>query len=127
MLFELDSLTFFASKFGLETVKTAKSALKCAEMVHSWLGAKFEQKEIQLSTTPNVPGVTYNFEEIVLESKADRSNQLTEEIHSILKTGGLEPGPAGKLKGKLMLGGSHLFNNIRRALPLAISERQYAR
>ena len=97
---------------GFETVKTAKSVLKCAEMVHSWLGAKFEQKEIQLSTTPNVPGVTYNFEKIVLESKADRSNQLTEEIHSILKTGSLEPGPAGKLKGKLMFGGSQLCNKI---------------
>ena len=97
---------------GLETVKTAKSGLKCAEMVHSWLGAKFEQKEIQLSTTPNVPGVTYNLEKIVLESKADRSNQLAEEIHSILKTGSLEPGPAGKLKGNLMFGGSQLCNKI---------------
>ena len=33
--FELDSLTFFAGKFGLETVKTAKSALECTEIVHS--------------------------------------------------------------------------------------------
>ena len=53
---------------GLETVKTAKSALKCAEMVHSWLGAKFEQKEIQL-TTPNVPGITYNLEKIVFGAR----------------------------------------------------------
>ena len=81
-------------------------------MVHSGLGDKFKQKKIQLSTTPDVPGVTHNLEKMVLENEADRSNQLTEEIQSILKTSSRESGPAGKLKSKLMLGGSQLFNKI---------------
>ena len=81
-------------------------------MVHSWLGAKFKQKKIQLSTTPDVPGVTHNLEKMVLENKADRSNHFTEEIQSILKTSSRESGPAGKLKSKLMFGGSQLWDKF---------------
>ena len=59
--------TFFVDKFGFEKVKTAKSVLKCAEMVRTWLGAQFEQKKNLLPSTPGVLGVTYNLEKIALE------------------------------------------------------------
>ena len=54
--------TFSVDKFNFETVKTGKSALKCAEMVHTWFGAKFEQKKNLLPSTSDVLGVTYNLE-----------------------------------------------------------------
>jgi len=41
--------------------------------------------------------------------------------------GFLEPGHAGKLKGKLMFGASQLWGKVGRAFLLAFSERQYAR
>ena len=89
--------TFFADMFGCKTVETAKSAPKYAEIVHTWLGAQFEQKKNLLPSTPGVLGVTYNFEKIALETKDDRRNLLTEVIRSILMAVSLEPGPAGKL------------------------------
>ena len=61
--------TFFADKFGFETVETAKSVPKCAEMVHTWLGAQFEQKKNLLPSIPGVLGVTYNLEKIALETR----------------------------------------------------------
>ena len=72
-------------------------------------------------------GVTYNLEEMHLEIKADRKTDLLEEIDSILCSDSLEPGLAGKLKGKLMFGASQLWGKIGRAFLRVVSERQYAR
>ena len=63
-----------------------------------------------------------------LEINEDRRRDLLEEIDSILSSGLLDPGSAGKLKGKLMFGASQLWGKVGRAfLPdlRAISERQY--
>ena len=43
------------------------------------------------------------------------------------RSGVLEPGHAGKLKGKLMFGASQLWGKVGRAFLRSISERQYAR
>ena len=62
-----------------------------------------------------------------LEIKADRKEELSSEIDALLASGLLDPGPAGKLKGKLMLGASQLWGKVGRAFLRVISERQYLR
>ena len=93
--------------------------------VHWWLGASFDQKKLQLSETPTILGVTYNLKDLQLEIKAERKVDLLDEIDSILAAGCLDPGSAGKLKGKLMFGASQLWGKVGRAFLRPISERQY--
>ena len=62
-----------------------------------------------------------------LEIKADRKEELSSEIDAILASGLLDPGSAGKLKGKLMFGASQLWGKVGRAFLRVISERQYLR
>eukprot|EP00435_Cladocopium_sp_Y103_P009665 s1508_g2.t1 len=98
-----------------------------AECVHFWLGAKFDQKKLQLSSSPTILGVTYNLEAMQLEIKPDRKAEIAQEIDAILDSGLLDPGTAGKLKGKLMFGASQLWGKVGRAFLRVISERQYLR
>ena len=44
-----------------------------------------------------------------MEIKEERKEELKDQIDSILKAGELDPGTAGKLKGKLMFGASQLW------------------
>ena len=104
-----------------------KSARLAAECVHTWLGARFDQKKLQLSPSPTILGVTYNLSEMQLEIKPDRRSDLTAEIQGILSSEVLDPGTAGKLKGKLMFGASQLWGKVGRAFLRVISERQYMR
>ena len=62
-----------------------------------------------------------------LEIKEDRKADLISEIRSILDNNLLDPGTAGKLKGKLMFGASQLWGKVGRAYLRVISERQYMR
>ena len=126
-LFNLVAFNFYDDKYGFEPVGTVKSARLAAECVHLWLGAKFDQKKLQLSSAPTILGVTYNLDSMQLEIKDDRKSELTEEIVSILKSDQLDPGTAGKIKGKLMFGASQLWGKIGRAFLRVISERQYSR
>ena len=71
--------------------------------------------------------MTYNLEKLQLEIKSDRKDEIASEIDSILKSGLLDPGSAGKLKGKLMFGASQLWGKVGRAFLRVISERQYLR
>ena len=70
-------------------------------------------------------GVTYNFMFMTLEIKEARKAELSEEIRAVLDADHLDPGHAGKLKGKLMFAASQLWGKVGRAFLLAISERQY--
>ena len=124
-LFKLVSFSFYDDKYGFEPIGTVQSAHVTAQAVHWWLGAKYDQKKLQLSRAPTILGVTYNLEQMVLEIKADRRSDLTDEIDSILQADYLEPGAAGKLKGKLMFGASQLWGKVGRAFLRVISERQY--
>ena len=114
-LFNLVAFSFYDDKYGFEPVETVKSARLTAECIHHWLGAKFDQKKLQLSVAPTILGVTYNLERMQLEIKDDRKRDLTEEIGSILESDQLDPGTAGKLKGKLMFGASQLWGKVGRA------------
>ena len=98
-----------------------------AQSLHWWLGAHYDQKKLQLSRDPTILGVTYDLERMVLLIKPSRKTELLEEIDQILETGLLDPGSAGKLKGKLMFGASQLWGKLGRAFLRSISERQYAR
>lgn len=122
-IFGLIAFNFYDDKYGVETKETIESAHKVAQSVHWWLGARYDQKKLQLSAAPVILGVTYNLESMVMEIKSDRKKDLIEEIDSILSSGLLDPGSAGKLKGKLMFGASQ----VGRAFLRPIFERQYSR
>ena len=126
-LFNLVAFNFYDDKYGFEPVELVESAFLAAQSVHWWLGARFDAKKLQLSSKPTILGVTYNLVDWVLEIKADRQKELLDEIESILASGVLEPGHAGKLKGKLMFGACQLWGKVGRAFLRSISERQYAR
>ena len=126
-LFGLVAFSFYDDKYGFETASSAPSARLTAESVHLWLGARFDQKKLQLSMGPAILGVTYNLVDMQLEIKPDRKLELVGEIDAILQSGLLDPGSAGKLKGKLMFGASQLWGKVGRAFLRSISERQYWR
>ena len=56
-LFGLVAFGFYDDKYGFETQALAR---RVAECVHTWLGARFDQKKLQLSAEPTILGVTYN-------------------------------------------------------------------
>ena len=126
-LFGLVAFSFYDDKYGFEPTETVQSAHEVAQAVHFWLGARFDQKKLQLSRQPVILGVTYDLEDMVLLIKEERKKEIIEEIDSILSAGLLDPGLAGKLKGKLMFGASQLWGKVGRAFLRVISERQYAR
>ena len=126
-LFKLVAFSFYDDKYGFETETTCSSAHLVAQSVHTWLGARFDQKKLQLSRSPAILGVTYNLEQMQLEIKPERKVELFSELEHILETGLLDRGAAGKLKGKLMFGASQLWGKVGRAFLRVISERQYMR
>ena len=126
-VFKLISFNFYDDKFGFETDLTAGTAFDCAQKVHSWLGAKFDAKKLQFGCEVDILGVTYDLNNFILKIKQSREEELTDEINSIFSTGFLEPGRAGKLKGKLMFGASQLWGKVGRAFFRSISERQYGK
>ena len=126
-LFNMVAFNFYDDKYGFETDLTARSARTVAECVHFWLGALFDDKKLQLSASPVILGVTFNLELLILEIKDQRRKELTEMIDGILETGALDPGTAGKLKGKLMFGASQLWGKVGRAFFRPLSERQYSK
>jgi hypothetical protein len=126
-IFMMISFNFYDDKYGFETYKTIHSAMECAQSVHQWLGVMYDQKKLQLGQLVDILGITYDFSELILRIKAGRKEELFEEIKWILESGLLEPGHAGKLKGKLMFADSQLWGKVGRAFLLAISERQYSK
>jgi len=126
-LFGLVAFSFYDDKYGFEPASSAPSAKLVAERVHTWLGAQFDQKKLQLSSSPTILGVTYNLELMQLEIKKERREDLLDEIDSVLKSGLLDPRSAGKLKGKLIFGASQLWGKVGRAFLRSISERQYCK
>ena len=126
-LFGLVAFNFYDDKYGFETEETIDSAHEVAIGIHWLLGAGFEQKKLQKTSKPVVLGVTYDLDRLELAIKDDRKEELVSLIDSILESGSLDPGSAGKLKGKLMFGASHLWGKVGRAFLRPLSERQYSR
>ena len=121
------AFNFYDDKYGFETNLTCGSAFEIAQKIHSWLGAAFDPKKLQLCRDPTILGVTYDLQGMRLLIKESRKKELVEEIESILTSGLLSPGQAGKLRGKLMFGASQLWGKVGRAFLRALSERQYAK
>jgi hypothetical protein len=126
-VFGLVSFNFYDDKFGFEPEDTAGSAFACAELAHLWLGAAYDQKKLQFGPVVDILGVTYGLPAFMIRIKESRKEEIVDEIEFIKKAGFLEPGRAGKLKGKLMFGASQLWGKVGRAYFRAVSERQYAR
>ena len=74
-----------------------------------------------------VLGVTFNLEDFLLEIKEERKAELVESIDAFLDSGTLDPGTAGKVKGKLMFGASQVWGKVGRAFFRPLSERQYSK
>ena len=124
-IFEMVAFNFYDDKYCFETELTAPAAKLAAETVHFLLGALFDEKKLQLSVAPVILGVTFNLEQLVLEIKEQRKQELLDTIDFVLESGSLDPGLAGKLKGKLMFGASQLWGKVGRAFFRPLSERQY--
>ena len=124
-LFGMVSFNYYDDKYGFEFEETASSAKKVAEFVHTILGAQFEEKKLQLGQHLEILGVAYDLELYFLLIKEKRKEELSDEIRDIIRKDHLDPGQAGKLKGKLMFAASQLWGKVGRAFMLAISERQY--
>ena len=126
-IFGLVSFNFYDDKYGFEAEETIDSAHEVAITVHWLLGAQFDAKKLQKTAAPVILGVTYNLEQMILEIKKERKQELIELIDSYLIAGVLDAGSAGKLKGKLMFGASQLWGKVGRAFFRPLSERQYSR
>ena len=125
-LFFVAAFNFYDDKYGFEPGQTIESAFQCAQKVHWWLGARFDAKKLQMSSAPTILGVTYDLEGMRLLIKQKRKEEIIDEIDSIMSSGILPPGQAGKLRGKLMFGASQLWGKVGRAFLRALSERQYS-
>ena len=126
-VFKVAAFNFYDDKYGFEISRTCSSAFKCSQSVHLWLGAKFDPKKLQLCSDPTILGVTYDLVSMRLKIKPSRKEELLDEIESIMVSGLLPPGQAGKLRGKLMFGSSQLWGKIGRAFLRSLSERQYSK
>ena len=123
-VFGLVSFNFYDDKFGFETSESIGSAMLVASSVHTWLASKFDTKKLQQGPVVDILGVTYDLVNMRLQIKTYRKAEISEDIGSILKADELEPGHAGKLKGKLGFAASQLWGKAGRAPPCALSEQQ---
>ena len=99
--------------------------MEAVRKVHTWLGADFSEKKIQLSCKPIILGVEYDLMNNKLEVTEERRAELTAELRKRLSTKKISPGQAAKLKGKLMFAASQLWGKVGRAYLRPLSERQY--
>ena len=124
-VFKIVAFNFYDDKYGFDREDLSAEAHQVAIAVHWWLGARFDQKKLQRSSDPTILGVTYNLRDMILEIKQDRKEELISAIDDILSSNILDPGMAGKLKGKLMFGASQLWGKVGGAFFRPLSERQY--
>ena len=108
-LFGLVSFCYYDNKYGFELQTTARSAAEVARAVHTMLGAQFDLKKLQCGQILEILGVTYDLWWMLLQIKDKPKKELVFEIEAILRDDRLDPGHAGKLKGKLMFAASQLW------------------
>ena len=91
------------------------------------LGVEFDTKKVQYGQEVKILGVKYDLKELMVDIDDERRMQLIEEIITVLKLDLLEPGYAGKLKGKLQFAEGQLQGRVGRSLLRGLSDRQYSR
>ena len=121
------SFQYYDDKFGFTTQAVAELELQLVAKLHTCLGVDFSVKKLQCASLVNILGIEYNFDKMLLGLLDQRRKDLLEEIDHCIDTGRLEPGQAGKLKGKLQFVASHYRGRYGRSFLRALSERQYSR
>ena len=74
-IFSLVAFSFYDDKYGFEPKDTIDPAFEVAQKVHTFLGARFDQKKLRSPTKPVISGVTYNLEDYILEIKERRGRR----------------------------------------------------
>ena len=128
-IFKIPTDYYFDDRFGFERMETIQSSFETVIEVNKLLGVSIEDSKAQGPAKefrlPEILGVEFDLDEMMIRMKEGRKTELLEEINEIERSGILLPGHAGKLKGKLMFGASQLYGKLGRAALRSISERQY--
>ena len=128
-IFRVPTDYYFDDRFGFKRTETVQSSFETVVEVNKLLGVSIEDSKAQgpekQFRLPEILGVEFDLDEMMIRMKESRKVELLEEISEIERSGTLLPGHAGKLKGKLMFGASQLYGKLGRAALRSISERQY--
>ncbi len=89
--------------------------MRIVKGLHTWIGASFDEDKIQLASKVTILGVLHDLDKSTMEITQSRRVAVGCEIQEILDQGQLEPGRAGKLKGKLQFAAGQLWGKIGRA------------
>ena len=100
---------YFDDKFGVETKETIVTADAAVVMLHTTAGVDWAPKKQYVGRLPTILGVTFNLEEMVVQLKEGRKEDLVATMQEILREGRLSPGHAAKLAGKLNFAQSHFW------------------
>eukprot|EP00971_Amphidinium_carterae_P021391 422068-Amphidinium_carterae.1 len=119
------AFSFYDDKFGFEFEHSVKEAHEYVQALHTWLGAWFDESKLACGQDLDVLGVFFQLSRLQVDVKESRRRELLAEIADVLSRDRLEPGHAGKLKGKLLFASSQLWGRVGRAFLRPISERQY--
>ena len=126
-LFHLFAFNYYDDKFGFTTDALVSEEIALTAEVHTWLGIDFSARKLQAGQEIDVLGVSYDFVREQLRVAEARKAELTSAIADVLRADALEPGPAGKLRGKLGFVSGHYRGRFGRSFLRALSERQYAK
>ena len=113
----------YDDKYGFEPTATCSSAFEGAQKVHTWLGARFDPKKLQLWCDPTILSVTYDRNGMLLKNKPSRKVELEEEIGSILECQVFPRGTRGSSAASSCLERHSSGGKIWRAFLRSFSER----
>ena len=104
--FKLVSMSYYDDRFGVTTLQLAKEEAALVERVCELLGVAVSAKT-QSGPVVEILGVTFDHTSERLLVKLARREALTAQIRDILRRDSLQPGEAGKLRGKLQFVAGH--------------------
>ncbi|CAK0833336.1 unnamed protein product, partial [Prorocentrum cordatum] len=126
-LFHLFAFNYYDDKFGFTTGALVSEEIALTAEVRTWLGIDFSARKLQAGQEIDVLGVSYDFAREQLRVAGARKAELTSATADVLRAGVLEPGPAGKLRGKLGFVSGRYRGRFGRSILRALSERQCAK
>ena len=126
-LFLVPALNYYDDKYGFDLKEFIEETITLVADFHWMLGVEFDTKKVQSGQVVKILGVRYNLKELLVDIDEERRMELIEDIIRVLKLDLLEPGYAGKLKGKLQFAEGQLQGRVGRSLLRCLSERQYSR
>ena len=123
--FKLVSMSYHDDRFGVTTLQLAKEEAALVERVCELLGVAVNAKT-QCGPVVEILGVTFDHTSERLLVKPARREALTAQIREILRRDSLQPGEAGKLRGKLQFVAGHFAEKHGRSFLRVLSERQFS-